>query len=474
MFGGEVRLFPFLEKKLLEVTSNRFRIISPRTGALDKIFGKEDVDSPFFGAVNHPILDQEAGLQAWPDLEKLQFTIVDDAAYLIHPERPAAKIEPADSTERTWQWTFKKAEFFPSYYVPSDSLNTGLADNPIRFNSIQKYRNTGLKGSGNNTISYVSNDSPILQVTVDLKNALNFQITGPPPAIPRRHWLQFINPGTIYAPIAVTAVYPGDVESPPMYLFSVGEVESGANVGNVHIGVTKQDSNTLFFRVYLRRGEDRWNSRGWGYIGLIDVRDTPAGGDADRRFEGLDNDSSLDYTRTFPNPDTDLNRGDSPRYPGSVLSFQQRLFLTGGTGAPDEITASKIANRQNFDWDITGRDIADNDAFRFDIAGENDVRHLMDLQRLVLFADTGVWVANKGGGALTPSNINLERAVSEGASRIPPIAFDVNALYVQDRNENNLSGDVVRAFGYNIEVDGYAGSDLTIFCLLYTSPSPRD
>jgi hypothetical protein len=144
-------------------------------------------------------------------------------------------------------------------------------------------------------------------------------------------------------------------------------------------------------------------------------------------------------------------------YPGAVAYTQQRLAFGATEDQPEKIWLSQTGNFHNFN---IRSPIQDDDAVTFSVAGRqvNAVRHLFEVGRLVVLTSGGEWTADgDADGVLRPTAINLRQQGYSGASRLAPILIGNSALYVQAR------GSVIRDLRYDLESDGYAGKDLTVF-----------
>lgn len=143
--------------------------------------------------------------------------------------------------------------------------------------------------------------------------------------------------------------------------------------------------------------------------------------------------------------------------PGSVTFIQQRLAFGNTDVEPNKVITSRSGQLRDF---TQKNPIQANDSISFNMVGRqlNEVRHMLDLGKLVILTSTGEWSAQGGtDGTLTPTDINLRQHSYNGASRLKPVIVDGSALYVQAR------GSIVRDLGFNFQIDGYQGNDLTIF-----------
>jgi len=144
-------------------------------------------------------------------------------------------------------------------------------------------------------------------------------------------------------------------------------------------------------------------------------------------------------------------------YPSTVAYSQQRLTFSNTDNNPEKIWASQTGNFHNM---TTRTPVQSDDAVTFSLVGKqvNEVRHLVELSRLVALTSGTEWVINgDADGILTPTAINASQQSYHGSSELQPILIDASALYVQAR------GTIIRDYGFDYQIDGYRGNDLTIF-----------
>lgn len=149
--------------------------------------------------------------------------------------------------------------------------------------------------------------------------------------------------------------------------------------------------------------------------------------------------------------------GSSDNYPSAVGYIQQRLGFADTNNDPEKVFLSKTGFYKNF---TISSPIQDDDAVTFTMAGRqvNAVKHLVDLGELIVFTTGGEW--NVGGdqsGIIRPTDINPKQHSYSGSGDLAPIVIDGTALYVQAR------GNLVRDLGFDYQIDGYRGNDLSIF-----------
>lgn len=188
----------------------------------------------------------------------------------------------------------------------------------------------------------------------------------------------------------------------------------------------------------------------WAFVGIAGPRPS-------NPLQGRFNDIGLtpDSTQSAP-----ANRDPFPsagNYPSSVAYYQQRLTFARTTNDVEKVWASRTGFFKNFS---VRSPLQDDDSVTFTLAGRrvNEIRHLVDLNTLVILTSSGEWtLEGNENGVLTPSTLNLRQQSYNGSSKIAPVIVGKSLLYVQAR------GTIIRDLGYNVQSDGYQGNDLTIF-----------
>lgn len=163
-----------------------------------------------------------------------------------------------------------------------------------------------------------------------------------------------------------------------------------------------------------------------------------------------------DLTDTPPKIAEDFNAtGD---YPSAISYYQQRLVLANTNNDVEKVLASKTGNFYDFS---VSNPLQDDDAVIFRLAGSriNEVHHLVDLGTLLLFTESGEFVAQgDAGGILSPTSINTKQSSYNGSnSKLSPIVIGNSAVYLQARGNN------VRDINYQYESSNYTGNELSIF-----------
>lgn len=204
-------------------------------------------------------------------------------------------------------------------------------------------------------------------------------------------------------------------------------------------------TGAAYYNVYVSRS---------GHVGFIGVATTNSFTNA-----GI----TPDFSKTPPVENTYLTSAEDQIRPACVGYCQQRLIFGnnsyyGGTDQPEEVLCSRTGLYSNFSTSVP---LQSDDAIKFRMAGRqvNEIRHILDLNKLLVFTSSGEYAAEgSGGGAITPTDISLQQYSYNGSASVPsPVVIDSTAIYVQAR------GSLVRDLAFDYSVDGYRGNDLTVF-----------
>ncbi len=168
----------------------------------------------------------------------------------------------------------------------------------------------------------------------------------------------------------------------------------------------------------------------------------------------VDNGIEADITETPPSARNPFS--SSTNYPSTGVYHQQRQGYANTTTDPEKAWFSKSGNFKNF---TISSPLQDDDAvtFRLNSTLVNAIKHMIVLNKLIIFTSGGEWVV-KGddAGTLKPSAINADPVSYYGCGDLRPLITGNDALYLQAR------GSVVRDF-VNDSIEGYSSDDLTIF-----------
>ena len=142
-------------------------------------------------------------------------------------------------------------------------------------------------------------------------------------------------------------------------------------------------------------------------------------------------------------------------FPSSVCFYEERLVLAGTTEEPQTLFFSESGGFEQFK-----EGSSDSDAMRYTIASQqvNIIRYLQPLRVLVVGTSGGEFAASASasGEPLTPTNVQIKRQTTYGASKVSPIQSGNAVLFLQRAKRK------IRELVYNFDVDGYIAPDMTI------------
>lgn len=110
-----------------------------------------------------------------------------------------------------------------------------------------------------------------------------------------------------------------------------------------------------------------------------------------------------------------------------------------------------------YNFDFRFDRIGDGDPYKFRMVGREsfEIRHILDLNRLIILTSRGPFVCNgNDAGIVTPTAINAKQFSNFGSNHVRPVILDDSAIYV------HLHGQMVRDLA---DPQSSKGADLTIF-----------
>jgi len=141
--------------------------------------------------------------------------------------------------------------------------------------------------------------------------------------------------------------------------------------------------------------------------------------------------------------------------PTSVTFHEQRVIYGGNSKGKTFISGSYIDQFTNF---LPGSLLA-NASFKYSInsSENNDVRFMESAKSLLIGTDNGIFAARaSSGGAITPTDIVIERDSNRGAKQQQPVQVGESVLFVQN------GGQTVREIIFNNDTKGFLAGDLSI------------
>lgn len=149
--------------------------------------------------------------------------------------------------------------------------------------------------------------------------------------------------------------------------------------------------------------------------------------------------------------------GITQGYPKAVSMYQDRLVFASSKYQPQTIWMSRTGDYADF---LVSDPLSDDDAVTITLAGStaDGIHSLLATKDLFAFTSSGEWKISGAGdaGAITPSALTAHQQTTIGSKAIQPILADGRIIIVQ------AQGRKVYALGYDLNTDGYTGSEISI------------
>jgi hypothetical protein len=149
--------------------------------------------------------------------------------------------------------------------------------------------------------------------------------------------------------------------------------------------------------------------------------------------------------------------GGASGYPAVGIFHQERLVLANTADAPQTVWMSRSASWEDFGTSIP---VLDTDAITLTLAARqrNDILGFSSRDDLLIFTSGGEWTASAGQktDVFTPSSIKLAPSTYRGSFGLEPLDMGGSTMFVQEY------GRVVRSMGYQLDIDGYNSSEVSI------------
>ena len=147
--------------------------------------------------------------------------------------------------------------------------------------------------------------------------------------------------------------------------------------------------------------------------------------------------------------------GGDQGYPRAVAFYEERLYFAGTTGQPQTIFGSVTADFENH---TPGTE--DDKAINVTIASDqvNVIKHMIQGRFLQILTSSAEFTMSGGTGTqpVTPTNVNVLRETTFGASDVRPVRAGSSTIMVQKGQTK------VKEITFNLDVDGLTGRDLTV------------
>lgn len=155
---------------------------------------------------------------------------------------------------------------------------------------------------------------------------------------------------------------------------------------------------------------------------------------------------------------------DTTGWPQVVIFHQQRLLWACTTSQPQTIFGSNSGDFLNMAPSNSAGTISDANGFSFTISDDqvNAIRALSSGSVLSIFTSSAEYTMFAGGNnqyvPITPSNVNIKRETAHGSvSNVRVKRIGNSVVYTQNSRRR------VREHQYSYQVDGYIGTDITLY-----------
>lgn len=456
--GDEVYISGVVGPMSQFVNGRNFKVVGLNAGAntfqLDYMDGS-NVDSTAWGAYTSGGTIEEVYEIETPfaeaDLSTINFVQSADVLTMVHPNYPPQQLfRIADDN-----WLLADMSFEPQTAAPSSVNATAGSVGPeiyayrvtaVAFNGEESYIGTSVITY---TITGVTQASPPVVTTSGINSVYN----GDEIVISGVVGMTELNGKRFTATRLTTTTFSlNDIDATGYAAYVSGGTATDTNDTVTSDPVTVALPNTIdwtaslpgpsgpiaYYNVYQARS----SGGTFGYLGSTggtsysDIGQTP------------------DMTVTPPRHQLVFDRAG--RYPAAVAYFQDRLCFGG---ADDEVETTRTSRSGAYNNFTTRLPIQDDDAIVFNTTGSqvNRIRHLLDIGALGVFTSGSEHACLGEGGVLLPTAINRKEQSDHGISGMRPIKVGKTVLFVQ------ANGNIVRDFLFSFQVDGYEGSDLTVF-----------
>lgn len=143
-------------------------------------------------------------------------------------------------------------------------------------------------------------------------------------------------------------------------------------------------------------------------------------------------------------------------WPASVVFDQDRLVFASTASEPQTTWMTETGNYYSF---RRHSPLVDTDGISVNLPSRqlNAVNGLVPLLDLIEFTSSGEWTINSTtGNVLTPTTVQTRVNGYNGSSGVRPVVIGNRAIYVQ------ASGNVIRDIGFELQSDGFVGSNISI------------
>jgi hypothetical protein len=395
------------------------------------------------------------------ELYRVGFTQDADVMTLVHPNHDPRNLSRLDDDD----WSLDVIDFgidFVNIVTPtwppttSTSITNVTQANPAVVTSASHGRITGQVVTIKNVTGMIELNNKSFVVTVI--NANSFSLDG----IDSTLYSAYVSGGSVIrGPLTTIGDGAGDYDKTYTYVVTSVYADGRESLQSDEQTITtKSLSETagvriqwfpeidpsiggpVYFRIYKEISE---GSKKFGWIG-----------DSDHSAGAIFVDFNIaPIVSDSPPIDNTPFSGDDNK-PSCVSYYQQRQIFANTINNPQLVVGTQVGYYDSFRYSSPSRD---DDSIEFTVKSNqvNEIRHIVELDSLILLTSGGEWRVTEGQDeVLTPSSIGIRRQSVRGASWVPPQVIGDSVVYLQDKNNR------VRDIKYDFVNDKYGGDDLSI------------
>jgi hypothetical protein len=407
-------------------------------------------------------------------LENLTWLQSADVMYLFHPDVPPYKLlRRGNRAEKDFTWSFERMAFKEG---PYDDINTG--DIRVRFLYDGEFGKYVIEADGDifdPGTNYMAYGGTFFRIEAKVRadsNDITLEYTSgdPMPAPTRSAAFLLFGPSVIQTTGNWTGkveIFRCDPETGTVESIKTITSDSDNNAAvNQAYSLSVEEYGTYFYIEYSRESGS----------GSVDITWSSGGGIINRSFRIIRALTSrkaevdlsiesitislrpIDWTKDWAFGAFGIGQGAALNgFPSLGIFHQERLVLANTPANPQGIWMSKSASWEDFGISIPAEDT---DSISVTLASKevNEIRGLSSRADLLIFTSGAEWVAKAGSKSdvFTPSSIVITPASFRGSARIAPLDVGAFTLFIQRHAK------VVRGMGYQLDIDGYAASDVSI------------
>ena len=426
------------------VTANTFQLTDQVTGG--------NVDSSSYGAYSSGGTSARIYTLSTPylsaDLQTLQFVQSADVMTITHNNYPPKELSRIAHNN----WTLSDIITGPSINRPRSITitvgTTGAVTYKYAITAVTADSDESLQGVNNTlrTITGITQANP----AVVTANAHGFS-NGDEIYIDNVVGMTQVNDKAFVISGVTANTFALNVDSTAYTAYTSGgtaaqdfiRITNGAAAANNTLSWTAGSTSSRYPNAPVKYNVYKFDSGSFGIIGTTTATTF------------LDNNILADLSQSPPNQKNPFNSPND--YPACCSFYQQRRVFGSTINDPDTSFYSQTGNYSNFN---TSSPLQDTDAIEATLASRqvNKIRNFIPGNDLLVLTTGSEWKVNSGpDNAFGPTTIQQKPQSEWGSSFIPPIKTGNIALFVTDDRAH------VRTLGYSFQLDGYTGTEVTIF-----------